>query len=220
MKSTTISVKTSIKIILVCTISILAYLIWFQLNKPVELSKIISVENKSAIKQHVSLPEMKYETSKISDYEEIINRPLFFEDRKPFVYVAPQIPQKKEQKKKRPVAKKKEEYALNAVIITSDKKIAIIQTGRNKTSQRIPQGETIEGWLLDDIQPHSVVLKKGSETKNLELEVITSKPISKITAKANKQGNDNPINIIKQKAARNGNIAQPSNLKNTQKITK
>ena len=89
-----------------------------------------------------------------------------------------------------------EQYALNAVIITPERQLAIIQSGRGKTLQRISLGEEIDGWTLETIEPRSVLLKKGNETKNLELEIKASKPQKQSTAKTK---NNVPNEKISQK---------------------
>lgn len=120
-----------------------------------------------------------------SEFDEIIRRPLFNDDRLPFVYVTPE---KSDSKKTKKTA---EQYRLNAVVITPEKQIAIIKSSKNKESLRISLGESIDDWILNEVTHHSVQLKKGNKIKILELEIKISakrpKTKNKIVPKDNKK---------------------------------
>lgn len=203
MNNSTQPVLTIIKLVLLCTTCVLGYALWSELNTPIALPVNTDIDSKAVIKNDIPLEKIQYEVPEISDYDEIINRPLFFEDRKPYVYVAPETPTKKPRKKKQAAPKKTEQYSLNAVVITSERQLAIIQSGRKKTLQRIALGEEIDGWTLETIEPRSVLLKKGNESKNLELEIRTSKPQQKSTTKTSKT---TPKEEISQKAEKTPQI--------------
>lgn len=128
----------------------------------------------------------------ISKFDEIIKRPLFSDDRLPFVYVAPD---KTNQNKKTKTPKKPAlQYRLNAVVITPEKQIAIIQSSKNKDLIRVSPGESIDEWVLINLTNHSAQLQKGDETKSLELEIKTSVKPS-LSGKKNKK-----TTLEKQKA--------------------
>lgn len=174
------------KVILLLTSCLLGFLLWASLNNPVALPDSVNVENKSIVASAAPPEEIQYVAPDISEFDEVINRPLFFADRKPYVYVAPEKPIKPSRQKKKTIPKKTEQYSLNAVIITPERQLAIIQSGRGKTLQRLSLGEEIEGWTLETIEPRSVLLKKGNETKSLELEIKISKPQKQTATKTNK----------------------------------
>jgi len=185
------------KIILLFTCCMLGFLLWANLNKPVALPDSVNVNNNAIVATTQAPEEIQNVIPDISEFDEVINRPLFFADRKPYVYVAPVKPTKPSNQKKKTVPKKAEQYSLNAVIITPERQLAIIQSGRSKTLQRLSLGEEIEGWTLETIESRSVLLKKGNETKNLELEIKASSPQKKSAAKTNKT---TPKEEISQKA--------------------
>jgi hypothetical protein len=119
-----------------------------------------------------------------SEFDEIVKRPLFNDDRLPFVYVAPEKSDKKNKKiPEKPVA----QFRLNAVVITPEKQIAIIQSSKNKEMNRISLGESIDDWELSEVTNHSVQLKKGSQIKTLELEIKTSVKKPAATKKSNEK---------------------------------
>jgi len=187
MKNTTLPVLKIVKLILLSASCVLGYTLWSELNNPVVLPVNTHIDTKPVITDNTSPQEIQYEFPQISSYDEITNRPLFFEDRKPYVYVEPEKPSKQSRQKKQTAQRKTEQYSLSAVIISSGVKLAIIESGRKKSLTRISLGESIDGWTLENIEPRSILLKKGDETKNLELEVKTSKPQKKTSSNTKKQ---------------------------------
>lgn len=181
-----------IKLFLLSIISLCSYTLWVQLNAPV----ILTINNENikqtpVVDNEISSEESKNDIKEISDYSEIIERPLFFENRQPFVYVEPEKPSKQQKKKKQVKPKKTEQLSLNAVIITAGKKLAIIQTGKEKTLQRVQLGEAIEGWTLESVEPRVILLSKGNQTKELQLEIKSSPFKNKLKARSAKTAINN-----------------------------
>ena len=195
-----------IKIILFSVSCVLGYTLWAELNSSATLPVIINSDIKPLIDDALVTQEIQYDTPDISDYDEIINRPLFFEDRKPYVYVAPEKSQKKSNKKKKTAPKQTEQYVLNAVIITPEKHLAIIQSSRGKDTQRIALGESLDGWTIETIESRSVLLKKGNESKSLELEVKTSNPKQKIKKETIKDSSKKELTQKSNKSTENTNL--------------
>lgn len=107
----------------------------------------------------------------ITDFQEIIDRPLFEQDRQPYVYEEPKEGPKKSILKQRSIQKTPPQLALTATIITPDKQVAIIQSGTAKEPQHVAIGEIINSWILEEVQPELVVLKDGDKIMTLELEI-------------------------------------------------
>lgn len=129
----------------------------FETNVAINLDEIESV----AMENHNN------ELQLISEYQDTVNRPLFMQDRQPYVMVKPEIETTK-------VTVKKiipQQFSLSAIVISYDKSLAILQYRENKTLQRIVLGETIDGWTLAEIHDQYIVLKKGDEMQTLELEI-------------------------------------------------
>ena len=117
----------------------------------------------------------------ISDYAVILDRPLFSKDRKPYVPVEQSVPTHFTVKNIKDNRNNMDSYLLTAIIITDDKRIALIKSNRGKFF-RLGVGEDIGGWTLSRVEPHEVSLTRGSETKTLELQVIKSpNPADNIT---------------------------------------
>lgn len=103
-------------------------------------------------------------------FSEITERPLFMEDRRPFV--APVSTQTG--KRKRPRQTEPDILtliSLSAIVITKDKRIALIEDNRTRKLHQLRQGERFSGWTLTDIGTNSVAMRKGPNTRNLELVV-------------------------------------------------
>lgn len=144
----------------------------------------------------------------IAAYEDIVNRPLFNEDRQPYVYVAPPPEEKPVKTRERPVPPKPpQQFSLTAIVITPETSLAILQGGKDKSLQRVRLGETIDGWTLTDIQDQSIVLTQGEQTQTLDLEVKGSgktqkPPVAQKTAEAP------PQNAVKIEAEKNQDIKE------------
>lgn len=166
-------------------------LLWQELNKPAYLKNVTAtlINEDRLSNEKTDNKELVFQD--IAEFDEIIQRPLFNETRQPFI--APEtgsaVKKPTAQSKKSP----KEQFMLSAVVITPDKRIAVLQNSKDKTLQRIALGETFNGWILNEITSHSVKLTKGKQIKNLELEIKKSTPKKKAeTITAQKTGGINP----------------------------
>jgi len=66
------------------------------------------------------------------------------------------------------------QYLLSAIVITKDKRIALIQSDHIKEPQKIALGEILDGWTLSNIQPRQVTLERNGEIRKLNLGIISS----------------------------------------------
>jgi hypothetical protein len=158
-------------LIVVCVVLVIVLLV--EVNR--DYSIISDTANANSVNQPLTTPAIQTNDSfvAIEAYEDIINRPLFNDDRKPYVYTEPVVQEKPPVKTRgRPTPHKpQQQLSLTAIVITPEKSLAILQAGKDKSLQRVRLGETIDGWTLDEIQDQSIVLKQGERTQTLELEV-------------------------------------------------
>jgi len=164
----------SIRLILLGLCVIFTTLLLFELNPEYSnniKSEVIDVDL-SPTDSGIALKEFVF--PKITAFNEIIERPLFNETRLPFETGKPEQTVVDTRKNNTKARNKQEQLSLNAVVMTPDKQIAIIQSGPGKDLQRVALGEAIEGWTLDDVSSHSIRLVKGKEIKDLELEIKNS----------------------------------------------
>jgi type II secretory pathway component PulC len=151
----------------------LGYLLWEETNRHAyNFADTINNTKAEAVQKPINT-EDETQIPPLSSFNEITDRPLFFENREPFVYLEPEEEDKipKKTVNKPTVKKQQQKFMLNAVIITADQRIAIIQSGRGRDLHTISMGESIEGWTLDEVEYGSVKLTNDGETQYLELEV-------------------------------------------------
>ena len=60
---------------------------------------------------------------------------------------------------------------MTAIIITPDRQVAIIRTGKSKEPLHVAIGEIIDNWTLEEVHAQHIVLKDGEKTEKLELEI-------------------------------------------------
>jgi hypothetical protein len=126
-----------------------------------------------------------------ADFDEISSRPLFNPDRRPdednISVAAVQQPLNTPARDLQP-----QELGLSAVILTRDTRIALLQQGNDPKLVKLTEGEHVDDWVLEEIRSDSITLRKGSETRILEL-VIKKSPAMAPRNQANRnrplQGN-------------------------------
>jgi len=208
------------QVLLLCLCVFLAWILWLDLNRDYSMSLPDKVISETVIGPEPSEKLPGKELSPLSDYVQIIERPLFRKDRRPFVPDESVVDEKKQKRKSSVSRMKPDELHLSAVIITNETRIALIQSGRNKKIQKVILGEVIDDWTLDDVQPGLISLKKGDEVKTLEL-LIKSSPKqipskSKRTVKA--PGKTAPGKRV-QRTTRNRTQEEVSNKERPEKKT-
>ena len=164
----------TIQIGLLCLCLLFAGSLWFDLVRDYSLTADENLTVAFAADVNLNNIDQANVIPPITDYTEIIERPLFMQDRRPYVPDETVAAIKPPQQKTRGRKRAKDELLLSAVIITENKRIALIQTGKGKKIQKVMLGEIIDDWTVADVQPGEVSLQKGSETKKLELLVIKS----------------------------------------------
>lgn len=104
----------------------------------------------------------------LAAFAEIIERPLFMENRRP--YVAPVVVREPEPEPVAPVEPDiTEQIALRATIIIGKKRIALIQELAIGKQRRLNQGEAYNGWTLTQVETDGISMQKGEEVRQLEL---------------------------------------------------
>lgn len=140
----------------------------------------------------------------LSGFSSMVSRPLFNEDRQPFVADAITIKEPVEKRPEKIATLNDDKLMLSAVIITPEQKLAIIESKREKTSYTVALGESVDRWQLTEVFNHAVTLIKDTQTRLLELEYKPS---------ANR-----PISKNRKKASTTDNLSRvlPNNIDNTQ----
>ncbi|MCY4338000.1 MAG: hypothetical protein OXD47_04285 [Gammaproteobacteria bacterium] len=110
-----------------------------------------------------------YNLPPVETFAEILERPLFRADRRP--YTAPQ-PVTVDEPAPAPVPEipLTEQVALRATIIIGEKRIALLHDMVNDSPLRLSQGDSVHGWTLAEVGTNSVALQKGGMTERLALQ--------------------------------------------------
>ncbi len=171
--------QTLFRLTLLGLCALFSFLLWQEFSQQHYLNNGVSREMNKADFPNLKIEKRKITHQDITKFDEITKRPLFNNTRQPFIAPKPNATAKKTTQKNKKLPVKKEQFMLSATVITPDKRIAVLQTSRDKTQQRISLGEEFNGWILHEITPHSVKLTKGKQIKNLELEIKKSAPAKK-----------------------------------------
>lgn len=110
------------------------------------------------------------ETLPLEEFSAIIERPLFFADRK--------LPVEKNDNKEENKARNATppNFRLSAIVIDDEEAIALVETrGKNET-QLLRQGEVLSGWRLERIEEDAIVLRADDEQQRVQLHDFSSLP--------------------------------------------
>jgi hypothetical protein len=103
----------------------------------------------------------------ISAFDEIVQRPLFAQTRRP---PAPKAEVKIAEDKPEPEA-----FDLVGVVISPNQRMALLRTATNEVL-RAGEGQTLGGWEVHDIKPTQVVLQRGDESQVLKISKAADAP--------------------------------------------
>ena len=110
------------------------------------------------------------------DYAVVSERPLFIDTRRPYVSPPPAAAAVA------PIAPP-EPMTLLATVLTEGRQVALVQSQRDNRIQKLGIGETVSGWVLAEVQSDFVTLRRGNETRRLDLVVKPGDPPAAAPAK-------------------------------------
>jgi hypothetical protein len=103
----------------------------------------------------------------LSDFAEIVARPLFTATRRPYVPTEP-TPARAEPAAAEP-NRPPPNVRLIGVVIDAGKKRALLRTPEQPRGRWVEEGETIEGWQVRSVQADAAILAFGRGTHELRL---------------------------------------------------
>ena len=113
-------------------------------------------------KNSVVLPrESPAEKPAISTFAEVVERPLFTPSRRP--------PPPKTDSTIAASPEKPETFDLIGVIISADRRMALLRTVASSEVMQAVEGQSIGGWEVHAIKPTQVVLRRGNDSEVIKI---------------------------------------------------
>ena len=166
------ALQTLARPLLLIGVSALLYVIWAGLNRPLDLPD--KPAGGPAAAPETAPQDARPAAPEIADYAVVVERPLFFADRTPYVALEPDPPLNQPGPQAAPMPGASVPFTLSAIVISAGQRLAVIHYGRDNRQQRIALGQSIDGWAFAAIEPHSVLVRKGSQAQTLELAIKPS----------------------------------------------
>jgi hypothetical protein len=107
----------------------------------------------------------------LAHFSELVERPLFRQDRRPFVAEARPAP-----KRNPGVLASQLKLVLTGVIMTPSGETAVVKDLVTHKTNHVKVGQTIKGWTLDKLESDKIVLKKGASTHEIILRDPARRP--------------------------------------------
>ena len=156
--------------LLLIGVSVLLYVIWAGLNRPLDLPDQ-PVAGGPAAAPETTPQEARPAVPDMADYAVVVERPLFFAERAPYVALEPNPPPDQPGPQTAPIPGTRAPFTLSAIVISAGQRLAVIHYGRDNRQQRIALGQAIDGWAFAAIEPRSVLVRKGDQAQTLELAI-------------------------------------------------
>lgn len=167
------ALQTVARPLLLIGVSALLYLIWAGLNRPLDLPDKPEASDPAAAPE-ATPQDARPAAPEMADYAIVVERPLFFAERTPYVALAPDPPPDRPGPTSAPMPGASVPFTLSAIVISAGQRLAVIHYGRDNKQQRIALGQSIDGWAFAAIEPRSVLVRKGDQAQTLELAIKPS----------------------------------------------
>lgn len=149
--------------------AILALAAVYELARPHRIPQFEREAGPDAQELSALLQETEGDMPPIEAFAEIIERPLFMENRRPYVAPAP-VAVKAPEPAPAPVEPDiTEQISLRATIIIGEKRIALVQDLAAGKQRRLKQGEAWNGWTLTRVETDAISMQKGEEVRQIAL---------------------------------------------------
>jgi hypothetical protein len=103
----------------------------------------------------------------LSDFAEIVGRPLFAATRRP--YVPAEAPAARAEPAPAEPSRPPPNVRLIGIVIDAGKRRALLRTPEQPRGRWVEEGETIEGWQVRQVQADAAILAFGTGTHELRL---------------------------------------------------
>jgi hypothetical protein len=126
-------------------------------------SEIVSTRQGGPLVQEAPVP--RFALADRETFSETLTRPLFMANRQPPAIAATES----NEPASRAAKPEPNRYALSAIIIVDDERVALLTDTATGGLSRVKEGESVPGWQVAEIREESAVLTDGDIRKELEL---------------------------------------------------
>jgi type II secretory pathway component PulC len=137
----------------------LAAFAYAELRMEVDDEPIAAVPDRADAAEAAAKPE-PFTLPPLAELQEVVQRPLFSESRRPPAVVPASTPQ---------VVRELDSLSLLGVVITPDDRHALIQSDPQGKPERVHQGQALAGWTVEGILPDRVVFRRGETREELRI---------------------------------------------------
>jgi hypothetical protein len=155
--------QTAVVALLCAVVAALAATNWWVLQfdpAPAPAGGRIMLASAGTIPVTLSRPS---EESALSEFDEIVRRPVFAASRRPFVPSAPTAVQPPARALPPP------DVRVIGISINAGKKQALLRSAQQPRGRWIGEGESIDGWVLRNVRADAVVIASGQQSHELRL---------------------------------------------------
>jgi hypothetical protein len=145
---------------------VLAVIIAIELAYPARTGETGVAAAEPALTEAPSFEDSAYFPPRLDDLAEMLDRPLFYADRRMPVQPKPTAA---------PVAPTPLRLQLEGVAITADSRVAVLRDLKNNQLLQLTEGMSHDGWTLDAVTASSATFKRDAEIQELPLEADTGK---------------------------------------------
>lgn len=107
-------------------------------------------------------PAPRHEAARLAAYKVVVERPLFTTSRRP-----PAPPETRPAAPHTPVPPP--DVVVVGIVAGPSVRVALIREKKATILQHVAEGDLIDGWTIDTIQPHRVVLRQHGETHEVPI---------------------------------------------------
>jgi hypothetical protein len=151
---------STLALVVVCVA--LSLLVAIELLFPTRIEELDPVSDGRAVAIAPTFSAAVYLPPKMNDLTDMLDRPLFFTDRR--------FPPAPESAATPVVTPKPLRLLLEGVAITADSRVAVLRDLNNNQLLRLAEGMTYEGWTLDALTASGAIFRRGGQLTHLALE--------------------------------------------------
>lgn len=175
---------------------------------------LLKTPDKGASAEQPLLLEQATEPVPLSEYVEMIKRPLFSPHRRPPSVAGEDIVPDTQEAAIGPA--ETNQFLVMGIVIAQDEKVALLKQLRNNEILRVKEGQKISDWTVSEITPKSVTIVQGGVTEIIKLSdnVLSAAEKLKLTQQAKLE---QATNEVKQKLI-NRRLQPNSNRRNIRQL--